>query len=334
MKTPKHKPTRRIAAFGCLATICIVSASVAGYLGYGHGRELQTLSSQVLAHAEQLDTMSRGPVLDSLAANRLLAEMKALIQQYEQTMVLAASPYPGEILLGTTPPGDSTWLEMLCDTRYSGLIKEIRLRRTGNHARYLRINDIEITGRTRRGPVRHTLNKNGRDKLYGNGVFRLALPAPMIVHRIRIHINHESAGLQVTGVPQHPSAFHGSTLNLNLPNAPAFVQAVPEEVLLGTTPPGDSTWLETLCSNPYHQPVRELRIKRTGHKASYLRINDIEVSYHTPRGPRTETFNRNGRKKLYSAGTFRLPLPHPMRIARVRVLINHESTGLELYGVH
>jgi hypothetical protein len=106
------------------------------------------------------------------------------------------------------------------------------------------------------------------------------------------------------------------------------------EVLLGTTNGGDGVWLETLCDGRRDRPAREIKLKRTGRKASYLRINDIEVTYMTRGGPRKEVFNKGGRVKLYYDGEFKLSLPRPMRITKVRVLVGHESTGLEVYGVY
>jgi len=163
---------------------------------------------------------------------------------------------------------------------------------------------------------------------------------------VRININHESTGLEVTGVPLNP-------LDIGVPAArrvvtripprrlehgPVIVGKVPEipsEILLGTTPPGHSTWLETLCSNPFPRPIREIQIRRTGTLDPYLRINDIELTYLTPRGPQTELFNKDARAKLYADGVFRLALPRPtMRITRIRVRIDHKSTGLEIYGVY
>lgn len=159
-------------------------------------------------------------------------------------------------------------------------------------ANYLRINDIEITYSTPEGWGRETFNKNGRVKLYSGGVFKLALPRPMRIKRIRIRINHESTGLEISGIPYHPEG------------APRFPRRMrrmdvehrgQKEVLLGTTPGGSSTWLETLCSNASPRPIREIQLKRTGRKTSYLRINDIEVTYLTPAGKRKEVFNKGGR---------------------------------------
>jgi len=78
---------------------------------------------------------------DSVKVDAVILELKSLIKEYEQNMVFARSPYPGEILLGTTPPGHSTKLETLCSTRYDGLLKEIRIRRTGRGGSYLRIKE-------------------------------------------------------------------------------------------------------------------------------------------------------------------------------------------------
>ena len=105
-------------------------------------------------------------------------------------------------------------------------------------------------------------------------------------------------------------------------------------MLLGTTPPGHNSWTETLCRSHCGGFVRELRLKRTGRKTSYLRINDIELTYLTPNGPKTELLNEGGRMKLYYSGEFKLALPRPMRVVRIRINIGHESTGLEVYGIH
>jgi hypothetical protein len=166
----------------------------------------------------------------------------------------------------------------------------------------------------------------------------------MKVMRVRINVNHESTGLEVTGVPLHPPMLDAPVTTHVVTHVPPHQPApvivaeateIPDEVLLGTTPPGHSTWLETLCSNPYHRPIRELRIRRTGSLAGYLRINDIELTYMTPRGPQTEVLNKGARTKLYTHDVFRLALPRPtMRISRIRVKIDHKSTGLEIYGVY
>ena len=247
-----------------------------------------------------------------------------MITEYENVMVFAESPYPGEILLATTSGGDDTQLEALCNTRYDGPMKEIRIRRSGSRARYLRINDIELTYVTADGPRRETFNRSGRFRLYSSGVFKLALPRPMRIRRIRINIEHESNGLQIYGVPLNPPILRPEPRRI----------FSPAEVLLGTTPPGDDTWLETICSNPDRRPVREIQLKRTGREASYLRINDIEVTFLTPQGPAKQVFNKSGRYRLYPDGVFRLVLPRPMRVVRIRVLIAHESTGLNVYGIY
>ncbi|UCG49258.1 MAG: hypothetical protein JSU94_05630 [Phycisphaerales bacterium] len=309
-----------------LALILAASAGVISAVSVDYPGRISTLADQILFNAEQLRDATNAPTFDSLKIDATIAELRTLLDHYEQAMVFAESPYPGEILLATTPPGDSTWLEALCTTRYTGPVKEIRLRRTGNRANYLRINDIEIFAVTRRGPEKHIFNKNGRVRLYRSGVFKLALPSPMTIRRIRININHESTGLEVTAVPYAP-----------IPLAPPVVHppkpAPPREIHLGTTPPGHSTWLETLLLAPYGRPITRIMLRRTGSSARYIRINDIELTFMTPRGLRTRLFNENARAKLYPNDTFTLSLPMPMRPTRIRVRIDHESSGLEIYGI-
>jgi len=286
------------------------------------------LSDEILFTAEELQDATDQPVINSSEVDEILTELKGLIKEYENTLIFAESPYPGEILLGTTPPGDSTWLETLCSSRYDGLFKEIRIRRTGYEARYLRINDIEITYTTPQGPAKEVFNENGRVRLYRDGIFKLALPRPMRIRRIKININHESTGLEIYGIPYESEPL------LPRPIVRPRRNSLATEVLLGTTPPGDDTWLETLCSNPGNRAIKEIQLKRTGRKASYLRINDIEVTYMTPTGPMKEIFNKGSRAKLYYDSVFRLILPRPMRVSRIRILTEHESTGLRVYGIY
>jgi len=304
--------------------VLVCSAGTIWAIANGYSVRVKELAEEIVLSAEELRDATGGSAYNSLEVEDILAELKGLIKEYEEVMVFAESPYPGEIMLGNTPGGDSTWLETLCSTRYEGPMKEIRIRRTGHRANYLRINDIEISYSTPVGWGKAIFNKNGRVKLYNGGVFKLALPRPMKIRRIRIKINHESTGLEVYGIPYQPHRI----------NRPVVENRDSREVLLGTTTAGDSTWLESLCRNPSHRPIREIRLKRTGRKTSYLRINDIEVTYLTRVGLRKEVFNKNGRFKLYYDGEYRLSLPRLMRITRVRILVNHESTGLEVYGVY
>ncbi|MBN1805363.1 MAG: hypothetical protein JW837_08945 [Sedimentisphaerales bacterium] len=291
---------------------------------------VKDLAEEIVLNAEELRDATKGPIYNRTEVNEILGELKGLITKYETAMVFAESPYLGEIMLGSTPGGDSRWLETLCETRYDGPLKEIRIRRTGHKSSYLRINDIEITYSTPAGWSKETFNKNGRVKLYSDGVFKLALPKPMRIKRIRIRIDHESTGLNVTGIPYHND---GAPPFSRREHQPLTEHNVPPEVLLGTTP-GGSNWLETLCSNPYPKPIRQILLKRTGSQDSYLRINDIEVTYLTPGGKHTEIFNKSGRVKLYNSGVFELSLPRPMMVTNIRVLINHKSAGLKVYGVY
>jgi hypothetical protein len=310
--------------------ICTALIGTAWAVRNEYSGRINDLSEQILDAAKDLKDATESPSFSSHEVEKILSELKGCIKEYENLMVFAQSPYPGEILLGTTPGGDGTWLETLCDNRYDGLIKEVRIRRKGSSARYLRINDIEITNITPRGPAVETLNKNARFRLYQNEVFKLALPKPMKVTRIRIRIEHESTGLEVYGVPY------------NLPVIKPKVDRKPEvhrdnldgEILLGTTPAGKGTWLETLCSNTRNRPVKEIHLKRTGRESDYLRINDIELTYMTPQGPKKEIFNASGRYKLYYDDVFKLVLPRPMRVTRIRVLTEHKSTGLNVYGIY
>jgi len=303
----------------------IVTAATNDYSG-----RISELSEQIFISADELKDATQAPVFRSVEAERILADLKESIKEYENLMVFAESPYPGEILLGKTPGGDDTWLETLCDSRYDGLIKEIRIRRTGYRARYLRINDIEITYITPAGPKVETINQNARFKLYRNDVFKLALPKPMKVRRIRILIGHESTGLEVYGIPY------------NLPVIKTKADMRPKvrrdssdgEALLGTTTAGKDGWLETLCSNTRRRPVREIHLKRTGRESGYLRINDIELTYMTPRGLQKQIFNAGARQRLYDDGVFKLVLPAPLRVTRIRVLVEHKSAGLNVYGIY
>jgi hypothetical protein len=330
----EKRPRRylKMAVFVLLVLVC--SGGTIWAIANEYSARVHVLAEEIVLNAEELRDATNAPVYNRIEVDEILGELKELIAEYEAVRIFAESPYPGEIILGSTPGGDSTWLEALCETRYDGPLKEIRIRRTGHRASYLRINDIEITYSTPAGWGRETFNKNGRVKLYSGGVFKLALPRPMRIKRIRIRINHESTGLEITGIPYRSDGAPRFSRRIS-PISPTIKEhSIPSEVLLGTTPPGSSNWLETLCSNPYHRPIRQIWLKRVGSKESYLRINDIEVTYLTPRGKRKEVFNKSGRVKLYKDGIFKLSLPRPMRVVNIRVLINHKSGGLEVYGVY
>ena len=214
-----------------LAVLLLVNLTLIGTVGAA-GNEytdrIRILSNHILITAQQLKSASDGPVFDSLEVDEILTDLRDMITEYENIKVFAESPYPGEILLATAPGGDDTRLEALCDTRFDGPMKEIRIRRSGSRARYLRINDIEITYETADGPRRETFNKSGRFRLYSSGVFKLALPRPMRIRRIRINIEHESNGLQVYGVPFNlpvlrppaKSALHRQKYRYTLPVCP------------------------------------------------------------------------------------------------------------------
>lgn len=324
MGAPKNRFGNYVKISVVVLLVLASSTGTIWAIANGYSGRVKGLSKEIVFKAEELRDATDRPVFNFPEVEGILSELKDLIKEYEEVMVFAESPYPGEIMLGSTPPGDSTWLEALCSTRYEGPLKEIRIRRTGHGANYLRINDIEITYSTPKGLGKEIFNENGRVKLYHSGVFKLALPRPMNVRRIRININHESTGLEIYGIPYYPHRI----------NRPVEEIRDPREVLLGTTPGGDSTWLETLCSSSYRRPVREILLRRTGNKASYLRINDIEVTYLTREGSRKEVFNKNGRFRLYNDGVFRLSLPRPMRIIHIRILVDHESTGLKVYGIY
>jgi hypothetical protein len=317
------RQTYRLGRILLVSLVLFSSAGTIWALANDYSGRVKALADEIVLSAEELSNATNKPVYSSREVGEILDELKGLIKEYEEVMVFTQSPYPGEILLATTPAGDSTWLEALCSTRYEGPLKEIRIRRTGHRADYLRINDIEVTYVTPGGVTKEVFNKGGRVRLNRDGVFKLALPKPMRVRRVRININHESTGLEVYGVPYFSE----------IVNQPVVENGGLREVLLGTTNGGDGVWLETLC-NSRNRPVREIKLKRTGRKASYLRINDIEITYMTPGGPRQEVFNKNGRVKLYYGGEFKLSLPRPMRITKVRILVDHESTGLEVYGVY
>jgi hypothetical protein len=287
---------------------------------------IRDLSDEITMAADDLRDASQGPAIDTERADEIISELKDLIKEYEEAIVFAGSPYPGEILLGTTPPGDSTWLECLCDSRYAGQYKEIRIRRTGFRANYLRINDIEITYITPQGLMRQTFNEGGRVKLYHGDVFKLALPRPMRIRRIRVNINHESTGLQITGVPLLAAEVE--------PPHPVVTHIDVQAFLMGTTQAGKNTWLETNCGNPTNRPIKEILLRRTSRKARFVRIKDIEVTHRIGQWPRKEVFNKDGKFRLRPNGTYRLKLPRPMRVDKIRILIENETSGLEVYGVY
>jgi hypothetical protein len=292
----------------------------------GHTASIRDLADEITMAANDLREASQSTSFDADKADEIITELKELIKEYEEAMIFAESPYPGEILLGTTPGGDSTWLECLCDSRYDGLFKEIRIRRTGYRADYLRINDIEISYMAPGGIVKEIFNESGRVKLNHGDVFKLALPRPMRIRRIRININHESTGLEVTGIP-----FSSSDRE---PPRPVVTHVEVQAFLMGKTQAGQNTWLETTCGNPTNRAVKEILLRRANAKARFVLIKDIEVTYRVGSWSRKEVFNKDGKFRLRPYGTYRLKLPQPMHVTNIRILIENESSGLEVYGVY
>ncbi len=286
-------------------------------------RDISVISQHIFEAANDLKTETDKPVLDSAEINFLLDDMKELLKDYENILIFAESPYPGEILLGKTPRGNDSWLETECTTRYEGLFKEIRIRRAGSSARYLRINDIEVSYMTPKGTEKETLNQSARARLYTDDVFALALPRPMKITKIKIAIEHESGGLIITGVP---------TNNIERPRPRTERPRGQGRMLLGTTPKGKDSWVETICERTA-MPVKEIHLERTGNNSSYLRISDIEITYRTPDGVKKMLLNKDARERLYFDQTFALVLPEPLRVTHIRILVGHETTGLRVYGI-
>ncbi len=318
--------TKKQISISTIIFLLVLGGSAGTILAMANGNpeSIRDLADEITMAAEDLKEASERPSFNTARADEIVTELKDLIQEYEEAMVFAESPYPGEIFLGTTPSGGSTWLECLCDSRYTGLFKEIRIRRTGYRANYLRINDIEISYMTPGGIVREVFNERGRVKLYHGDIFKLALPRPMRIRRIRININHESTGLEVTGIPVQSREIE----------RPVVTHVDVQAFLMGTTQAGENTWLETTCSNPTNKPIREILIRRTSRKSRYVRIKDIEVTHRVGQWPRKEVFNKDGKFRLRPIGTYRLKLPRPMQVSKIRILIENESSGLEVFGVY
>ena len=322
------KTINQIRASKIIITLLILGGSAGTILAVssGHITSIRDLADEITLVADDLKEASQGTSFDSERADDIITELKELIKEYEEAMVFADSLYPGEILLGTTPAGDSTWLECLCDSRYDGMFKEIRIRRTGNRASYLRINDIEISYMAPGGVAREVFNESGRVKLYRDDVFKLALPRPMRIRRIRININHESTGLEVTGIPVLSADKE--------PSKPEVTHVEVQAFLMGKTRAGQNTWLETTCGNPTNRAVSEILLRRTGKNARFVLIKDIEVTYRVGYSTRKEVFNKDGKFRLRPLGTYRLKLSQPLHVTSIRILIENETSGLEVFGVY
>ena len=318
----RHNNKIRAAAVLFIPVFLLFSVSLWA-AGINSKRDILVISQHIFDTASDLKAETDKPVLDAAEINYLLDDMKDLLMDYENMLVFAESPYPGEIILAKTQHVDDAWIETDCVTRYEGLFKEIRIRRTGSRARYLRINDIELTYMAPGGPEKLTLNHNGQEKLYTGDIFKLSLPRPIKITRIKIAVEHESNGLIITGIPYK--------IEPPRPGIEGFRRG--GKVLLGTTPKGDDSWVETVCDGTT-RPIKEIQLKRTGHKSGYLRIDDIEITYRTPIGLKKVILNKNGREKLYFDQTFSLVLPEPMHVTHIRIMVEHETTGLQVYGIY
>ena len=96
----RHAKRRIIFLVVVLSSVVAVGAAVNEYLSRS-----QVLSEQILAKAGQLREATYGSSFNSPQTGAILAGLKGLIKAYEENMVFAESPYPGEIVLGRTPAG-------------------------------------------------------------------------------------------------------------------------------------------------------------------------------------------------------------------------------------
>jgi hypothetical protein len=171
------------------------------------------ISKDILAKSQELHELTINPMPDFLAIEHVLAELEFSIARYKSALeddkqnfmlneLLSKSPYPGEMLLGTTSAGNDSWLEVVCKSPINVLITEIRFRKTRGGSEYIRIYEAEVTYPAPDG-MKTELIKIDEKRLYSYaGDYRqLRLPRPMKAIKIRLRIAHRTNGVEVWGMP-------------------------------------------------------------------------------------------------------------------------------------
>ena len=101
-------------------TVLLVLVALAGTLRAAENdykKDAMILSQNIIEAANDLKQETSNKVLDTEEIDYLVDDIKSMIKDYESLMVFAESPYPGEILLAKTAPGDDTWIESPCTSR-------------------------------------------------------------------------------------------------------------------------------------------------------------------------------------------------------------------------
>ena len=287
--------------------------------------ELAALSDELLKESQNLWRQTYKTMYTHEKNEAEMAEtidaLKALIEAYQrQAGFITAPPLCGVIQGGVEKP-------IGLDQRYLGMSSGVKdgmsVFYTDERTRkipYRKIKVEHITGDvyvrfkhikviTARG--REYEFDAGRGKFYlGNG-FEVELPHPAFISEIRVHVQHRTGGLRITGQP-----------------APKPIE-LPTVVKMGVTN-GVKDGYAVLHTTELHRKVRfrKLRIKNIGGD-EYVRLREVQVTTISGR----EIVLEVRRVKFQPNDVMELDLPKAVHIKSVKIKVQHRVAGLAIEGV-
>ena len=303
-----------------IVAVIAVSSSV-----WAGDAELMALSDELLGEAQNLWRRTHAQVYSrqrneaELGAN--LAALRALVGAYEKQVGISRVPVgppvgqPGPPQL---PDIDRRYLGMSSGAKDAEAVfytdertRGIRYRKINvehamgsAHVRIHRITVITAAGE------QHAFEAGG-GKYYLGDSYEVELPKPVHISEIRVHVQHRTDGLQITGQPASEPV------------------ALPTVVTLGVTN-GVKDGYAALNTKRLHRKVafRKLRIRNTGGD-KYVRLGSVEV--HTV-GGKVLTLGVGG-GKFRPGDVIEVDLPRPVHIKSLQAYVQHRVGGLEVEGV-
>ncbi|MBN2377843.1 MAG: hypothetical protein JXD22_15710 [Sedimentisphaerales bacterium] len=285
------------------------------------------LSDEILSEAQNLFRQTHKNVYahqntkDQMIES--LASLKALVHAYEMQLNIKivppppAEPNPPVVLQPDAPP-PPTYLGLTSPAKDSNSVyytdqrtrkipyQKIRVEHTSGDA-YVRMHTITVISTSGR---QYEFNVGGGKFYLGDG-YEVDLARPEFISEIRVHIQHQTGGLRITGLP-----------------APIPAQ-LPTVIDLGTTSAADDGYA-TLNTRDIYRNVkfRKLQLKNTGGE-EYIRCYTVQINTFTNESITITT----PQTKVRPGETLEIDLPHPVQIRSLSAHVQHRTTGLQVQGI-
>ena len=287
--------------------------------------EMMALSDELLAEAQNLWRRTHAQVYSGqrnaaeLRAN--LAALRSLVGAYEKQVGIGSVPVPPPVeqpvlpqppvidrrYLGMSSPAKDGEAVLYTDARTRGIrYRKINIEHAAGsaHVRIHRITVVTAAGK-------QLVFEAGGGKYFLGDRYEVELPRPAFISEIRVHVQHQTGGLRITGEP-----------------APEPV-ALPTVITLGTTNGVKDGYAVLNTTRPHRKVAfRKLRIKNIGGD-KYVRLGSVEV--HTV-GDKTIMVPVNG-GKFRPGDVMEIELPRAVRIKSLQAYVQHRVSGLEVEGV-